>query len=137
MKLATRVLLRFSNCLALLAAFPLIGFAQFTPAPGSPFAAGVFPGFTVGDFNGDGKLDLAGVNPADNTVSVLLGTDKGGFVAASGKAIALEVGSSILTVADFNRDGKSDLAIITGTTTVTVLLGDNTGGFRIAPGSPF
>lgn len=45
-------------------------------------------------------------------------------------------------VADFNRDGRPDLAVLTGTAgdgtyQLSVLLGDGNGGFRNAPGSPF
>ena len=36
----------------------------------------------MGDFNGDGKLDLAVANYASNTVGVLLGNGSGGFAAA-------------------------------------------------------
>jgi hypothetical protein len=31
---------------------------------------------TVGDLNGDGHLDIVASDPGDNTVSVLLGTEK-------------------------------------------------------------
>ena len=34
----------------------------------------------TGDFNGDGKLDLAAANESDNTVSILLGQGEGTFV---------------------------------------------------------
>ena len=34
---------------------------------------------TIGDFNGDGKLDLAVINQDDNTVSILLGNGDGTF----------------------------------------------------------
>jgi hypothetical protein len=41
-------------------------------------------------------------------------------------------------VADFNKDGKNDLAIAnSGDNTVTVLLGTGMGGFTEAAGSPF
>src|ERR1700730_8742318 len=44
------------------------------------FGAGSFPiSVAVGDFNGDGKLDLAVANEFSNTVSILLGTGTGSF----------------------------------------------------------
>lgn len=48
------------------------------------FAAGAGPGWvTVGDFNGDMKLDLVVANELSNNVSVLLGNGLGGFSAAT------------------------------------------------------
>jgi FG-GAP-like repeat len=37
----------------------------------------------TGDFNGDGKLDLAVTNASSNTVSILLGNGDGTFSAAA------------------------------------------------------
>src|SRR4051812_17093015 len=59
----------------------------FVGAAGSPFAVGTVPNsVAVGDFNGDGKLDLVTANygaGAGTTVSVLLGNGQGGFSAAT------------------------------------------------------
>ena len=41
----------------------------------------------AGDFNGDGKLDLAVTNQGDNTVSILLGDGTGNFTLASSLAV--------------------------------------------------
>ena len=47
------------------------------------YAAGTGPiSVTVGDFNGDGKADLAVANGDSNNVSVLLGNGNGTFQAA-------------------------------------------------------
>ena len=57
----------------------------FTAAPGSPFSVGSeSTSVAVGDFNGDGKLDLAAANSYDSTVTVLLGNGSGGFTSAPG-----------------------------------------------------
>ena len=50
-----------------------LGSAVFTPATGSPFAVGVSPGGVVmGDFDGDGYLDLSSSNFGSNTTSILI-----------------------------------------------------------------
>jgi len=63
---------------------------------------------TVGDFNGDGKPDLA-VGNTDGTVSVLLGKGDGTFQAPVNFAAGYNAAS--VTVGDFNGDGKPDLAV--------------------------
>jgi hypothetical protein len=90
---------------------------------------------TVGDFNGDGKPDLAAANYVGNTVSILLGDGAGSF----GAATHLPVGGQPFSVAvgDFNRDGKLDLAVGVVTNTaqsdsVSIFLGDGTGSFGAA-----
>jgi uncharacterized repeat protein (TIGR03803 family) len=84
----------------------------------------------VGDFNGDGKLDVATANQVDNTVSILLGNGDGTFQTA----IAYATGSSPETVmaADFNGDGKLDLAVANsmGGNSVSILLGNGDGTFQ-------
>ncbi|MCA2668070.1 MAG: VCBS repeat-containing protein [Pseudanabaena sp. M114S2SP2A07QC] len=93
------------------------------------FSVGNFPiSVTVGDFNGDGKSDLAVANLNGNNVSVLLGTGAGSF----GPATNFSVGSSPIsvTVGDFNGDGKSDLAVANRYgNNVSVLLGTGAGSF--------
>ncbi len=81
-------------------------------------------GLVTGDFNRDGKLDLAVV--AGSAVSVLLGNGDGTYQ----PHIDYPLPSSgvTLTTADFNRDGKLDLAVTNGTA-VSILLGNGDGTF--------
>ncbi len=102
---------------------------------GSPstFTVGNQPeAVAVTDFNGDGHLDLAVTNYADDTVSVLLGTGTGIF--GGQVAFAVDQGPQSIAVADFNEDGHPDLAVADwgngqSSTVVSVLLGLGDGGF--------
>src|SRR5215472_1474075 len=79
----------------------------FTPPT---YAVGFTPvAKAVGDFNGDGKQDLAVVNEGSNTVSILLGNGDGTFRPAVNYATgSLPVG---VAVGDLNGDGHLDLAV--------------------------
>ncbi len=132
-------------------------FTVTAPTPSLTFATSSLQiGMSVaavvtGDFNNDGKIDLAVVNQgADYTcndstesgyVSILLGKGDGTF--APGGTIQLgciDLGAQgvAVTVADFNHDGKSDLAItfddIEGRS-VAIYLGNGDGTFGSQPSS--
>jgi|GEM_PF-2196300 len=75
----------------------------------------------VGDFNGDGKLDLVVANPNANNVSVLLrNASNTGF----STKVDVETGSTPVAIStgDFNGDGKTDFATANLNGTVSVLL---------------
>ena len=81
----------------------------------------------TGDFNGDGKPDLA-VTEA-SSVEILLGNGDGTF--RSAHVIALGVPATRIVKADFNLDGKLDLAVAIGNFGhVVVLLGNGDGSFQ-------
>ena len=118
------------------------GAGEFTVAPGSPYPVGTDPvSVAVGDFNGDGRPDLAIANKNSNNVTVLLGTGAGEFAAAPDSPFPVGTDPVSVAVGDFNGDGKPDLAITNWNagagTTVTVLLGNGSGGVSPASGSPF
>ena len=76
----------------------------------------------IGDFNGDGKQDLAVANYNSSTVSIRLGDGLGGFSGST----ELSVGSNpyCVAVGDFNGNGKQDLAVANYfSNTVSILLG--------------
>ena len=94
----------------------------------------------VGDFNLDGKPDLAVANSDPpgffGSVSILLGNGDGTFQAPSYFRSGMHPAS--IAVADFNRDGNLDLAIVDmgeypSAGAVSILLGDGKGGFQPAP----
>ncbi len=87
----------------------------------------------TGDFNGDGKADLAVANKGTNQVSILLGNGNGTFQAPVTYATGTD--PEYMVVADFNGDGKADLATANTTgNTVSVLLGNGDGTFQAASG---
>ena len=64
----------------------------------------------VGDFNGDGKPDLAVTNSGSNSVSIFLGKGDGTFTLKS-TFVNRSSGPGVIVVGDFNGDGKLDLAV--------------------------
>ena len=99
----------------------------FTPK--TDYATGAGPWQVAsGDFNGDGKTDLAVANGTANTVSVLLGNGNGTFQAK----VDYPTGTLPFGVAvgDFNGDGKQDLVTVSGSdNSVSILLGAGNGTF--------
>lgn len=96
------------------------------------FPTGNFPSsVAVGDFNNDGRPDVAISNRLDNTVSIFLGQQNGTLGPKTDFPVATYPWG--LVVADFNHDGKLDIAV-TGTCglncgVVSILLGDGDGTF--------
>jgi hypothetical protein len=82
----------------------------------------------VGDFNGDGRLDLVATSSTgDLLISVMLGNGNGTFAAPLDTTDS--AGPNSVAVADFNGDGKQDLAVTEETNTVSILLGNGNGTF--------
>ncbi|HVW11627.1 MAG TPA: VCBS repeat-containing protein, partial [Bryobacteraceae bacterium] len=106
-----------------------------TPSAGSPIAVGNRPtGVATGDFNGDGKMDIAVADTSDSRVTVLLGDNAGGFTEAAGSPFFGGANPQVVIARDFNHDGKLDIASLNiGSYTISVLLGDGHGGFTLAP----
>src|SRR4051812_43519532 len=119
-----------------------LGHGKFKAA--AKVATGSSPSWVlVGDFNNDGKPDIAVANepnpnvlisvtggPAPNSVSVLFGNGDGTFQPAIDTPTA---GALALGAGDFNKDGKLDLVVVTGSTTTTqILLNNGDGTFTVS-----
>lgn len=123
----------------------LIGFGDGSFAPVVNYPVSGPQSITAADFNNDGKVDLATGNagspgPLGGTLSILIGNGNGTFI----PFITYSVGGAphSLISADFNVDGKLDLAVgNTGGSNFSVLLGNGNGTFAPAlnyaePGGP-
>jgi streptogramin lyase len=89
----------------------------------------------VGDFNGDGQVDVALPDYADNAVWVGLGNGRGGF--QSGLLYAAGSGPVGLAAGDFNGDGLLDLAVANSQdNSVSILLNEQVpaGSGRVSSG---
>jgi hypothetical protein len=121
------------------------GDGTFTTGPTvQPSGIQSYPTMIGGDFNGDGKADLAVLSynePVISYVTVLPGNGDGTF----GTPITSQVyaqpqtGGDViigtLAAADFNGDGKLDLAVVgdyVSSGGVTILLGNGDGSFTAA-----
>ena len=104
------------------------------------YKVGYYPAsIVVGDFNGDGNPDLAvacgGYDHDGQGVMLLYGKGNGGF--ENPKMIYAGSTPSSVAVADFNNDGKLDLAVadydspgLGSTNAISLLLGNGDGTFQ-------
>ena len=111
----------------------LIGNGDGTFQPAAYYDAGTLnPSFIAkGDFNNDGKEDLAAQGVG--AIGILLGKGDGSFQAPL--TLAPSVAPQGILVADFNLDSKSDLAFLgtdpaTNVSTIYILLGNGDGSFQ-------
>jgi len=112
----------------------LLGTGGGAFAPATSFPSGSSVGIASGDFNGDGKADLAVASLSGN-LFVSLGNGNGTFQPST--TYPTGKGSGELTVGDFNRDGTPDIAVTNGYgNSVSVLLGRGDGTFRPAVNYP-
>jgi hypothetical protein len=98
---------------------------------------------TIGDLDGDRRLDIVLTHFENHRLSVLLNSAAGAFTDAPGSPFTLTHEAFGVVAADVNRDGKADLLVATVDSTsapyngrVTVLLHQG-GRFAPAPGAPY
>lgn len=107
-----------------------LGHARVRPS-GRPHVHGL----VAGDWDGDGKPDLAHFNIAEREIVLLGGDGRGGM--SPGKTLASGEPNNPLSF-DANGDGIPDLAVPdTGAGAVHIWLGGGKGEFQPATGSPY
>jgi hypothetical protein len=83
----------------------------------------------VGDFNHDGKLDVAVASPFHPYIQVLMGNGDGTFQAPVNYAVS---SPEFVASADLNHDGKLDLVVGNDPGSLSIFLGNGDGTFQAA-----
>ncbi len=125
--------------LRMIAFAPLVmsAWAQGYPDPRSPMIAGMPQTIVSHDLNGDGRLDLVYADWQTDCLHVLLNSASGAFTPGPGSPHCTGIDPTGLVLADFNADGKTDVAVSNfSSTSIALFLGDGAGGLTLAPGSP-
>lgn len=98
--------------------------------------------YALGDLDEDGRLDVATASSAsdaagaDGRLVVQSGDGSGGFSQMPGHPITLPAAAGPVSIADLDRDGRTDIAVAHPDATVSILLNRGRGAFVPAPGSP-
>jgi hypothetical protein len=93
---------------------------------------------SIGDFNGDGKLDVAAANFNSNTTSILINTTATGATTPTfAPKVDFPTGTQpwSVSIGDFNRDRKPDVATANWGSDTTSILLNNTPKVSIAAGT--
>jgi sugar lactone lactonase YvrE len=104
------------------------GDGTFNAASGSP-VSGAGLSLQMGDFNHDGKLDLAGIDNYNNQIDLFVGAGDGTFKETTTIPTVSQslLGPFAILAADFNGDGIPDLAMLTSNVgTASILLAEPT-----------
>ncbi|MES2761655.1 MAG: T9SS type A sorting domain-containing protein [Bacteroidota bacterium] len=111
-----------------------VSFSQPTGSPISTNTTAV-RGITSADLNGDGNKDFVAGTAYGTSLNIYLGAGNGQFTAAPGSPMTAGNGPISSAIADFNNDGKPDIATANyNGGNISINLGTGTGSFT--PASP-
>jgi len=114
---------------------PTIGAGTFMVAGRISLATGAYPtSLVVGDFNRDGKLDVAATDEGTDDISVTRGNGNGTFQTPTYTATGNLSAPQSLTVVDTNHDLWPDIVSVTALNTMSVLQNNGAGGFNATNG---
>ncbi len=118
------------------------GDGSFQQATANPVGDGPVA-LATGDFTGNGNLGVAVLNQVSNSVTILPGNGDGTFQQPLSFSLPAGSDASAIVAADFNDDGRADLAIaepgleVDGSYgTVQIFLGNGDGTFDPLPPIP-
>ncbi len=95
---------------------------------GPPGGAG---SLAVADLNGDGRPDIIASNAAGKTLWIALGRGDGTFSPPAAVVLSSGGSATAIAAADFNGDGKVDIAVVDNTSAVfSILAGNGDGTFQ-------
>jgi hypothetical protein len=106
------------------------GNGTFGTATVFPSGTGAYPsGFVLGDFTGEGNIDIVVGDYPNANLELLKGNGNGTF--QSPVALSSPVRPDTMVAADFNKDGKLDLAVASNDNSgsLAILLGNGNGTF--------
>ena len=95
-----------------------------------PSFSGTYPDLAVADFNGDKIPDVLVSNPANGTISVILGNSTG-IPTKEDSSVTGSMAPGPLAVGDFDGDGAIDFAV-SGIDGIAIAKGDGKGMFASA-----
>ncbi|HUM07144.1 MAG TPA: FG-GAP-like repeat-containing protein [Terriglobales bacterium] len=110
------------------------GKGAFGTATVFPSGTGTYPsGFVLGDFNNDGKADIIIGDFQAANLKLLLGNGNGTFQSPVTLSSPVRPGDPI--AADFNKDGKLDLALVSNdySGSLVIFLGNGDGTLNAGP----